>query len=552
MYNTNRNILLLVFCFLILLSCNENKKPKVLENASIESLLINGHQITNGGKINDLPFDENIIIDIEFSVPVNLEGWDSEKIYVSNIIPDHLEIRAGYSNKNIIIIIDKTALKPFSLYRLSILSGEYFGVKISEYFNCTLLTCLDPAPKFPIIDDEELLTLVQQQTFKYFWDFGHPVSGMARERSSSGDIVTTGGTGFGIMAMIVAVERGFITRTQAIERLQTIVSFLDKQCTKYHGAFAHWVNGRTGVTQPFSAYDDGGDLVETALLMQGLLAARQYFNSADDAELRLNEDITKLWKAVDWTWYQKNSENVLYWHWSPKHEWRMNMKIIGWHEALIVYVLAASSPTHSIPKKVYDQGWAQNGNIKNGKSFYSHLLPLGPDFGGPLFFSHYSFLGLNPAKLKDTYADYWEQNRNHTLINYKYCVANPKRYIGYSENCWGLTACDGNNGYNAFSPTNDQGVIAPTAAISSMPYTPKESMQALKFFYYTFGDKLWKEYGFRDAFNLSEQWVASDYLAIDQGPIIVMLENFRSGLICNLFMNIEEIKTGLEKLGFSY
>jgi hypothetical protein len=539
---------------LILLPCckkEEIPEEGIPKAASIESLTINGQLIANGGKTNDLSIDKPVVADIVFSNSIDIAYRDTEKIFIPGVDSADFEITQGSSDKHLILKISKEAFKSYSSYRLCIVSGEHLGIYLADDFFCTLLTGLDPTPKFPIISDEELLTLVQQQTFKYFWDFGHPISGMARERSTSGDIVTTGGTGFGIMAMIVAVERGFITRTQAVERIQTIVSFLDTQCTKYHGAYAHWINGKTGKTQAFSAYDNGGDLVETAFLMQGLLAAREYFHSPDAAEIRLNADITKLWEAVEWTWYQKNSENVLYWHWSLDYEWKMNMKIAGWNEALMVYILAAASPTHPISRDVYDRGWAQNGKINNGKSFYGYSLPLGPDYGGPLFFSHYSFLGLNPTDLKDVYADYWKQNRNHALINYNYCVANPKQYTGYGADCWGLTASDGNNGYNAFSPTNDQGVIAPTAALSSMPYTPEESMQALKFFYYTIGDKLWKEYGFRDAFNLSARWVDNEFLAIDQGPIIVMIENYRTRLIWNLFMQNGEIQSGLTKLGFT-
>lgn len=373
---------------------------------------------------------------------------------------------------------------------------------------------------------------------------------MARERTTSGNTVTTGGTGFGVMAMIVAVERGFITKEEALNRIQTIVTFLETRTTRYHGAFAHWIHGETGETLPFSTYDNGADLVETSLLFQGLLTARQYFNSDAAGEIKLREDITRLWEEIDWTWFQKEDEKVLYWHWSPQHEWHQNLKIQGWNESLITYLLAAASPTYPISKEVYDEGWARNGGMRNGASYHGITLPLGPNYGGPMFFAHYSFLGLNPNGLKDQYADYMEQNRNHAMINYSYCVENPQGYSGYSEHCWGLTASDGNQGYSAHSPTNDRGVIAPTAALASMPYMPEESMRALHFFYYKLGDKLWAEHGFVDAFNLSENWFDNQHIAIDQGPIIIMIENYRTGLPWNLFMGIPEIQAGLTKLGF--
>lgn len=404
--------------------------------------------------------------------------------------------------------------------------------------------------KFPRITNEELLTNVQQQTFKYFYDFGHPHSGMARERNTSGDLVTSGGTGFGVMALITGISRGFITRAEGLARIQKITGYL-KTADRFHGAYPHWLDGNTGKVIPFSPKDDGGDLMETAFLMQGLLTARQYFNGTEAGETTLRNDISAIYNAVEWDWYRKDNSDVLYWHWSPNYSWDMNLPIRGWNEGLIVYVLAASSPTHPIPKSVYDNGWARSGAMKNGNTYYGMKLPLGETNGGPLFFAHYSFLGINPNGLTDAYADYAEQNKAHTLINYNYCKANPLNYTGYAENCWGLTASDIPNGYTASSPNNDKGIIAPTAALSSFPYTPAESMQALQFFYYKLGDKLFKEYGFVDAFSLQQQWFASSTLAIDQGPIIIMIENYRTKLLWNLFMGSPEVKTGMKNLGFS-
>jgi hypothetical protein len=352
------------------------------------------------------------------------------------------------------------------------------------------------------------------------------------------------------MAIPVGVERGFITRAQGLTRLQTVVSFLKNTADKFHGAFPHWLNGSTGKVIPFSPLDNGADLVETSYLMQGLITARQYFNGADAAETALRNDINTIWNGVEWDWFRKGGENKLYWHWSPTADWAMNMPIRGWNEALITYVMAASSPTHSIPKAVYDEGWALNGSIKNGNSYYGTVLPLGPAYGGPLFFAHYSFLGINPKSLSDTYANYFTQNVAHSQINYKHAVLNPNRYFGYSDSTWGLTASDIPNGYTASSPTNDVGVIAPTAALSSFPYTPTESMKALRFFYYVLGDKIWKQYGFVDAFSLKDLWFADSFLAIDQGPIIIMIENYRTQLLWKLFMSAPEVKNGLRSLGF--
>lgn len=402
------------------------------------------------------------------------------------------------------------------------------------------------------LTDDELLDLVQKQTFRYFWDFGHPVSGMARERSNRSfdygdEVVTIGGTGFGVMATIVASERKFITREQAAARTKKIVDFLWK-ADMFHGAFPHWLNGETGKVIRFSPKDDGADLVETSFLFQGLLTARQYYTADNPVENDIRNKILWLWEGVEWNWFTQQ-QNTLYWHWSPNNGWSMNHQLKGWNECFITYVLAASSPKSAIDKKVYDDGWANSNTFFNGKKYFGITLPLGFDFGGPLFFSHYSFLGLDPRGLKDRYADYFEQNKNHTLINHAYCVENPKHYKGYGENSWGLTASDSWQGYAAHSPAEDLGVISPTAALSAFQYTPEYSMKALKHFYFDLGDKIWTEYGFVDGFSEEHNWYAKSHLAIDQGPIICMIENYRSGLLWKLFMSSPDVKNGLNKLG---
>ncbi len=418
----------------------------------------------------------------------------------------------------------------------------------------------DDCPELVRVIEEELpidalLDLVQEQTLKYFWDFAEPNSGMARERNTSGNLVTSGGTGFGIMAMIAGAERGFIDREDLLERMLKMTNFL-KDADRFHGAWPHWMDGTTGNTIPFSAKDDGGDLVETAFLVQGLIAAREYFDRSTPLEDSLRTLVDTLWFGVDWQWYTQG-QNALYWHWSPDYDFEMNMQIRGWNEALIVYVLAAASPTYPISPEVYHQGWARNGDMVNGGYYYDIQLPLGIPFGGPLFFAHYSFLGLDPRGLNDQYADYWEQNRRHTLINYRYCAANPGNHCNYSDSLWGLTASDDPIvGYQAHAPFGyggvDNGTITPTAPLGSMPYTPEESIKALRTFYYYLYNDLWGPYGFKDAFNFNENWFANSYIAIDQGPIVVMIENYRTALLWDTFMQNEYVNQGLEKLGFYY
>ncbi|MGC2397831.1 MAG: glucoamylase family protein, partial [Rhodomicrobium sp.] len=331
-------------------------------------------------------------------------------------------------------------------------------------------------------------------------------------------------------------------------RLLDLLGYLSA-ADRYNGVFPHYLDGPTGKEVAFWAGNAGGDLVETAFLVQGLLCARQYFCKENAKEKALCVRIDDLWRKVNWNWHTKGGD-VLFWHRGPKPDQESQHKIDGWNECLIAYVLAASSPTYPVSATAYHEGWAKGRQFANGKPYYGITLPLGPDYGGPLFFSHYSFLGLDPRGLKDRYADYWEQNRRHTLINYEHCVRNPHHYAGYGPDCWGLTSSDGDRGYYAHAPDQDQGVIAPTAALSSMPYTPEESMRALRHFYYDLGSKIWGEYGFADAFNESTGWVATDKLAIDQGPIIVMIENYRTGLLWRLFMSCPEIREGLRILGF--
>ncbi|MDF1585385.1 glucoamylase family protein [Marinimicrococcus flavescens] len=402
--------------------------------------------------------------------------------------------------------------------------------------------------------DEALLETVQRQTFRYFWEFGHPVSGLARDRhdphdARGDDVCTIGGTGFAVMAIIVAAERGWITRAEALARLRTIAGFL-AAADHYHGIFPHFMHGGTGRTIRFSRKDDGADIVETSLLIAGLLCARHYFDGDSAGERALRGIIQQLWLEAEWNWHTRGGRELLYWHWSPNHGWAMGHEIRGWNECLITYLLAAASPTFPVDPEVYHRGWANGREFVNGREFFGTRLPLGPDLGGPLFFAHYSFMGLDPRGLRDRYADYWEQNVRHTRINHDYCVANPRGFAGYGPDCWGLTASDDHAGYVAHAPNEDTGVISPTAAISSLPYLPEEAMRAMRHFHGPLGERIWRDYGFTDGFSVGHDWYARTHLAIDQGPIVVMIENFRSGLMWRLFMQAPEIHEGLRRLGF--
>ncbi|RIV42237.1 glucoamylase family protein [Flagellimonas pelagia] len=411
-----------------------------------------------------------------------------------------------------------------------------------------------------VYTDEELMDSVQYQAFEYFWDGAEPISGLARERlhldniypSHDKNIITTGGSGFGLMAILVGVERKFISREQALERYEKIIDFLEK-ADRFHGAWPHWMEP-TGKVSPFSPKDNGGDLVETAFLVQGLLAVKEYFKDGNEREQALAKKIQQLWEGVEWDWYTKGGQDVLYWHWSPEYQWEMNFPVGGYNECLIMYVLAAASPTHPIKKSVYEKGWALDGEIAKDTVYYGLKTELNHyehDKApvGPLFWAHYSYLGLDPKGLTDQYADYWKLNVNHAMIHYKYAVDNPKGFKGYGKNNWGLTSSYSMKGYAGHRPGEDMGVISPTAALSSMPYTPEESKQFLRHLY-TQQDSLIGKYGPYDAFSEQHNWYLPRYLAIDQGPIPVMIENYRTGLLWNLFMENEDVQNGLKKLGF--
>lgn len=518
------------------------------QHLTLDAVRIDSVNFFGSGRIQNINPDLSGVI--KFNTPIDPTTLTHQNLRVSApSLSGKLNWQLTDSNKTLNISANETLahIQKYTLILSSNIKGE--NGETFEGYQREFYTAIDSTPKFPMIGDEELLTLVQQQTFKYFWDFAHPTSGLARERNTSGNTVTIGGSGFGVMAILVGIERNFITRQQGVERINTIVDFLTT-ADRFHGAWPHWLNGNTGTTIAFSANDDGADLVETAFMIQGLLTVREYLNPSDPFESQLISKINTLWEEVEWNWFTQD-QNVLYWHWSPNSGFSMNLKITGYNEGLIVYLLAAASPTYPITPEVYHTGWAMNGNMQNGNTYFGITLPLGPAYGGPLFFTHYSFLGLNPTYLSDQYANYWTQNINHAKINRKFCIENPNKYVGYGANTWGLTACDNVTGYSAHSPTNDRGVIAPTAAISSMPYMPEEAMDALRFYYFVLGDKLWGEYGFYDSFNFTAGWVADSYLAIDQGTIIIMLENYRSGLLWNNFMQAPEVETGMNILGFS-
>lgn len=491
--------------------------------------------------------------------PVNPENVKYVKIYRSedNI---HFQPVAVQSPQYASRYADFTGLPGKTYYyKISYLNYRYRESELSPSVKATTHA----------MTDDELLDMVQKACFRYYWEGAEANSGLALEDiPGRKDMIATGASGFGLMALIVGTERGFITRDQLIQRLTKIVSFIEK-ADRFHGALPHFLDGPTGNVEPyFGKYDDGGDLVETSFFMQGLLAARQFLNPMNTQEEQLRNRMTKIWEGVEWNWYKQTADSpFLYWHWSPDYAWHINHRLIGWNETMITYLLAIASPMHSVSPKMYYSGWASQDTIAqkyrsawgkskdgsmytNRKTFYGVNLAVGVNNGGPLFFTHYSYMGFNPHLFQDKYTNYFDNNRNIALINYRYCCENPKDYNYYGEDCWGLTASDGPWGYKAREPLQrmDDGTIAPTGAIASFPYLPEASMKALKYYYRDCGSFLWGEYGFRDAFNLQEDWCANIYMGLNQAPMVVMIENYRAGLIWKLFMQNKEVQKALQEL----
>ncbi len=444
-------------------------------------------------------------------------------------------------------------------YKISSLNKAYVESPMSSFVSASTR----------LMNDDELVSMVQQAAFRYYWEGAEKISGLSKENiPGRHNMIATGASGFGILAILAGIENNFITREQGIERFTRIVNFLQSAET-FHGAFSHFIDAPSKKVEPFfGPRDNGGDLVETSFLLQGLLAARAYFSGSDEAETHIRNTITQIWQRVEWSWYKQfNDSKFLYWHWSPDKTWVINHKLIGFNEAMVTYLLAIASPTYAVDANMYYSGWASTDTIAqqyrenwgqtkegsmyaNGNSYYGQKLDVGVSNGGPLFFTHYSYLGFDPHMITDLYTNYFTNNQAIAKINHAYCVDNSNHYAGYSDSCWGLTASDGPFHYAANEPVprKDDGKIAPTGAISSFPYTPEESLKALKNYYNNYGSFLWGEYGFRDAFNLTDNWCSEIYMGLNQSPMVVMIENYRTGLLWKLFMSDADIQQGLQKL----
>lgn len=447
-------------------------------------------------------------------------------------------------------------------------SALYKVSAIDVHGNESPLSPPSPVVSTRALSDDELLDMVQLGCFRYYWEAAHPRAGMAPEiLPGDENLIALGGNGFGVMALLVATERGFVTRAAAAERMLKIVRFL-AAADRFHGAWPHFFDGNTGRTNAyFGKYDNGADIVETAFMIQGLLAARQYFDRDTPAEREIRDTSTRLWREVEWDWFRKTPDSdVLYWHWSPDHAFHISHPLIGWNETMIIYLLAIASPTHPVPASMYHTGWAgqspthvayrQNwgrtthgDHYTNGNSYYGIKLDVGVGNGAELFFTHFSFMGFDPRGIRDRYTNYFENNRAIALIQQAYAIENPRGHTGYGAECWGRSAGVNSGGGRAL-PRDDNGTINCMAALASMPYTPEQSMAALRHFYRQLGPRTWGTFGFHDSFNESWNWFDEDYMALNQAPIVVMIENHRTGLIWRKFMANPEIAPALKAIGF--
>jgi hypothetical protein len=420
--------------------------------------------------------------------------------------------------------------------------------------------CLFISCSFSFADDRPttapasgaLLDEVQRAGFRFFYDDANPVSGLCREYSDQRpELCATGANGMGFFNIVVGASRGFVTRDQAARRMQKCLHFLAERVDRFHGVFPHWFNGNTGKTIPFSKLDDGGDLVETGFLAEGLLEAREYFTGDDAVETDVRTLADRLWRDIDWSWHVKDdgASAYLLWHWSPNYGFGKNHHVTGFNECQIVYLLALASPTHPIPVKCYWTGWMGHDYATTRDDFGVHV-ELGRGLQMPMFFTHYSYLGFDPHALSIGGKTYFDQFRDLCRIQVAYAKSESAVYKGYGP-LWGLTACKGPDGYKAFAPGRDNGTIAPTAALSSMPYDPEDSLSCLNELELHYREKLWGPFGFRDSFNLSRDWVAIDYLGIDVGPIAPMIENYRTGLCWKTFMKAPEVAVALRRIADS-
>lgn len=387
--------------------------------------------------------------------------------------------------------------------------------------------------------DNEFLDLVQKRAAMFFWQEADPRTGLVPDRARNfapraGRVANLAATGFGLTALIIAQERGWLSRDQVYNRTLTTLQFARDRLFHKEGFSYHWLNTRTGARE----WNSEVSSVDTALFLAGALFAGEYYRGTRVAEIA-----DHLYRRANWKWmcngrkfvchgYRPESQSFLKYHWG------------AYCETLLVDVLAIGSPTFPIDAKAWHD---MTRKVRSYKSYRCIALP-------PLFTHQYHNLWVDFRGLHDGVADYFENARTATLANRQYCIDGMKRHSTYGPDSWGLTACDGPQGYRVYGAppgrAKDDGTVAPTAPGGSFAFTPKESLAALKHMYYTYKPRIWGRYGFCDAYNVDKDWNASDVIAINLGPIVLAIENHRTGMVWKHFMKIAHVRRAIKRIGF--
>jgi hypothetical protein len=404
----------------------------------------------------------------------------------------------------------------------------------------------------PFASDDEFLEYVQQTSFDYFWYGANPANGLVPDRSATTSPCSIAAVGFGLTAIGIGIDHGWISRTQGVARvLTTLNTFLQgpqgpnaSGMIGYHGWFYHFLDMNTALRANSELSS-----IDTTLLLAGILYAKQYFDSTNTDETNIRTMADTIFNRVDWNWMARGT-NAVSMGWFPPGSF-LTDNWIGYNEGMILYCLGLGAASNPLPASAWNRWtsgytWATN----YGQAF----VPFPPLFGHQYSHCWIDFRHITDSYMNSHNSTYFENSRRAAIAQRAYCMANPLQQVGYSSNVWGLTACDGPTGYAAHGAPpaqNDDGTIAPTAPGGAMAFTPEYSLPTLRYFYSHYRPRIWTAYGFRDAFNLGAQWWASDTLGIDQGPIVIMIENYRTERVWRLFMQNEEVQRGLQRAGFT-
>ena len=428
----------------------------------------------------------------------------------------------------------------------------YYATAVDTSSQESLASATLGALPHPFASNDEFLDYVQETSFDYFWYCANPSNGLVPDRSATGSACSIAAVGFGLTAIGIGVDHGWITRTQGVARmLTTLNTFLQGPqgpgttgTIGYQGWFYHFLDMNSAVRANSELSS-----IDTVLLLAGILYAKQYFNrtSADEASIRTMADA--IFNRVNWT-FMSQGTNAVAMGWQPTSGFTGYGNWIGYNEAMILYCLGLGTATNPLPASAWNR-WTSG---YTWGTYYGQTYVSFP----PLFGYEYSHCWMDFRHIADSYMNshnstYFENSRRAALAQVAYCSTAP--HVGYSSTVWGLTACDGPppTGYAArgLPPVGlDDGTIAPTAAGGAMPFTPEYSLPTLLAFYNRFRIHIWTSYGFRDSFNLGQSWYDTDELGIDQGPIVIMIENYRTQKVWQLFMQNAEVQRGLQRAGF--